>query len=278
MGWLKEMDELDDCAKNPTNPLSQKAKNDPHYQHDVLDQMDDAKGDVQSTFVPMLGSDVAGYLGHFLPFGGGAVAALVFSTQDEAVSEFAETRINDARKYLVPCEDKRKGLRGSVEFTYKRSSSVPGNQQEFSGTADGKFELKQDPHGFTVFAGEGDGKLDMAGTVEGYNFKQYYHTSGPLTISVSGRGDPQDATLELTIHGEHLTWTYACAGAACDKGSSEQQEHGFVRGCEFNGVNLVAGGTYSVPADSDGTGAQSTCKLKLAGRDLPEYRAPASQP
>ena len=95
-GWMDEMKKLEDCAKNPTNPLTQKASQDPNYQHEVMDQLNDAKGDVQSTAVPTLASDAAGYLSHFLPFGGGAVTTIVFSTQDEAVSEYAEGRIKEA--------------------------------------------------------------------------------------------------------------------------------------------------------------------------------------
>ena len=128
-GWNQELNELEDCAKNPTNPLSQKASHDSNYQHDVMDQLEAADGDVNSTIVPTLASDAAGYLSHFLPFGGAVVTTLVFSTQDEAVSEYANGRIEEARKYMVPCDKESemtafgyKPMAGKFEYKYNASS------------------------------------------------------------------------------------------------------------------------------------------------------------
>jgi hypothetical protein len=261
--WNEKIEKLVDCAKNPTNPLSQKASQDSHYQHDVMDQLEGADSDMFWSFAPQAASDVAGYISHFLPFfGGGVVVGVVFSTQDQAVEQWADGRIEEAGRYVVPCEDKRPGREGSLEYTYSRHVNMPGNQVDAKASAEGNFQLKQDPNGHTVFAGEGEGKYEWDEKSNGYATKQHIHLSGPFSVSVNARGSPRDATVQLTMHGEHLTWTYACSGY-CNNLYHDQKEHGLYLGCTFNGVDLVRGGTYSGPADSDATGGQTTCTVTL---------------
>lgn len=267
--WMHELDEMENCAKNPTNPLAQKAlDSDPNYQHDVLDQMNDAKDEVKWARAPMIASDVAGYVSHFLPFGGGVVTTLVFSTQDEAVNQYVESRIDDARRNYTPCKDERPALGGgSFEFTYKRTSSVPGNQQQEDVRVEGNFQFKQDPHGFPTYFGQGEATVESNEKDSTYTNQSHTHFSGPLKVEVNGRGMPRDATLEVNFDGDNLRWLYSCSGRcnSSNRDYSTNKSHRYNRGCMFNGVDMVRGGTFTGEAVSDHTGAQTICTLKLAG-------------
>ena len=64
-GWMDEMKELEDCAKDPTNPLAVKASKNPEYQKEVLDPLDSASLDVQSAAFPILSNLTASALPQF---------------------------------------------------------------------------------------------------------------------------------------------------------------------------------------------------------------------
>ena len=262
--WNDKMAKVVDCAKHPTNPLSQKASQDPNYQHDVLDQVDAAGSDMFWSFAPQAASDVAGYISHFLPFfGGGVVVGVIFSTQDAAVDQWADGRIDEAAKYVVPCGDKAPGRKGALEFTYTLQEGVPGNQRTVSGKASGSFDFGRDPLGAPVYAGKGDANLEWIETNKTFVNQAHYHLGGPLEIFATGRGSPRDATVKVTFHGEELQSIRACAGS-CSTGSTDTFEHaGFTRTCVFNEVDLVRGGAFAgilEPPDE-----HATCKVTFAG-------------
>jgi len=273
------MSEIEDCARNPTNPLSQKASNDPNYQHEVMDQVGDATGDVASTAVPMLASDAAGYLSHFLPFGGGAVTALLFSTQDDAVSEYAENRIKEAQKYIVPCDKESemtafgyRPMSGNFEYKYNASSKDCTHQGSEQGCSfhtevresTGAFEI--DPNATEeseAASNVGSGFRNSDGGFETpkCHGEDHDHAKGPLKVSVEVGGLPESATLRVTASGDwdaKLDHTQNCGG--------EPDVHHAYKSiggvdCEFKGVNMVTGGHYSsfVPSDQ----GHGTCTVEL---------------
>ena len=93
---------------------------------------------------------------------------------------------------------------GHLEYTYKRTSNVPGNIQDVNGTAEGTFKMEQAP-GHTLYRGEGEGTLEWNETYKTYTSQKHEHTKGPLTIWMNGMGD---GTISATFNGENLTWTY----------------------------------------------------------------------
>ena len=103
-GQLGQIGDLQDCAKNPTNPLTQKASQDPNYAHDVLDPLSDAKGNVGSSWLPRAANVGAGYLTHYLPFGSGFMLGPLLSMNDDAINSINEERISDAEKLVVECD------------------------------------------------------------------------------------------------------------------------------------------------------------------------------
>jgi hypothetical protein len=278
-GWMSEMSEMEDCAKNPTNPISQKASQDPNYQHEVMDQVGDATGDVASTAVPMLASDAAGYLSHFLPFGGGAVTALLFSTQDDAVNEYAENRIKEAQKYIVPCDKENEmtafGFRpmsGKFEYKYNASSKECTHQGSEQG-CNFKTEVRESTGTFEIDPNATEASDEASNVGSGYrnsdggfenpvcHGETHDHAKGPIKVHVEVGGIPESALLRLSAEGDwdaKLDSTNNC-GAMPNVHHAYKTDGG--AGCEFKGVNMVTGGHYSTFVAADQ--GHGTCTVEL---------------
>ncbi len=267
--WMDEMGKLEDCAKNPTNPLSQKATHDSNYQHDVLDQMSEFKGNVESTAVPTLASDVAGYLGHFLPFGGGAVASLILSTQDDAVSEYAQNRIEDAEKYLVPCDNvpmmpgDLRPMEGALTYTYILKTADQSNTQ----TAEGKFPLNKVSGGL---AGEGTAKftqeitsMSTSSVPSCKGIADSVKAKGELKITAQGGGTPYGGVIELHVSGNVPVVEAQLVGEGANKCVEQTKNYMGTFGivCHFDHVDMVHGGTFATNADD--TGGRGICRIEL---------------
>ena len=277
-GWNKELGEIEDCAKNPTNPLTQKASHDSNYQHDVMDQLEAADGDVNSTIVPTLASDAAGYLSHFLPFGGGAVTTLIFSTQDEAVSEYANERIEEAQKYIVPCDKENEmtafGFRpmsGKFEYKYNASSKDCTHQGSEQG-CNFKTEVRETTGTFAIDP-NADASTDANNVGAGYrnsdggfenpvcHGETHDHAKGPIKVRVEVGGMPESALLRVTADGEwdaKLDSTNNC-GAMPNVHHAYKTDGG--ADCEFKGVNMVTGGHYSAFVAADQ--GHGTCTVEV---------------
>ena len=278
-GWNDQLNELENCAKNPTNPLSQKASQSSNYQHDVMDQLQAAEGDVYSTIVPTLASDTAGYLSHFLPFGGGAVTTLVFSTQDEAVAEYANGRIEEAGKYIVPCDKAPdmtafgyKAMAGTFEYKYNASTRECTHQGSEQGCntrtetrqSSGTFNIDPNATDESAEAGNvGSGSFDAQGGFETLlcHGQTHEHGGGPLKVHVEVGGTPESATVRVNSSGDwdaqldHIN--------TCGVGSSDHHPYKAYGGdaCEFKNVNMVTGGHYATSVEADK--GHGTCTMEL---------------
>ncbi len=278
-GWNQELGELENCAKNPTNPLSQKASHDSNYQHDVMDQLDAADGDVNSTIVPTLASDAAGYLSHFLPFGGGAVTTLVFSTQDEAVSEYANQRIEEASKYVVPCDKESemtafgyKPMSGRFEYKYNASFKDCTHQGSEQGCTF-RTEVRESTGTFSIDPNATDASADADNVGTGFrnidggfenpkcHGEDHDHAKGHLQVRVEVGGLPESAVLRLISSGEwdaKMDHTQNC-GAMPNVHHAYKSTGG--ADCEFKNVNMVTGGHYSAFVAADQ--GHGTCTVEL---------------
>jgi len=275
--WMNEIGELEDCAKNPTHPLSQKATHDPNYQHDVLDPLSDAKGDVQSTLVPTMASDTAGFITHWLPFGSGAAAGLVFSTQDEAIANYAEGRIEEARKYVVPCHHEEmtagqfRPMQANFKYVYNRNipnqCDKDGNcsQGEEKRGIEGTVHMTPDSTGFLV--GKGTAKVTMhssqhATNQYGCSVEGHEKSEGAGELAVRGGGaTPLNGVVKAEFNTDALTTDSdgkTCKGSAAP---SHRENGSFGMACDFYNVNLVRGGTYT--AFEGGNQINGTCTLEI---------------
>jgi len=273
-GWMSEIGELEDCAKNPTNPLSQKASHDPNYQHDVLDPLNDAKGDVESTLVPTLASDTAGFVTHWLPFGSGAVVGLIFSTQDEAISQYAEGRIEEAGRYVVPCHHEQltagqfRPMQGNLTYSYKSSTHDCRDDKCVQGDVDRQFEgsaqLTSDSSGYLGGKGVGEFKITANQRAwDRYCKSSGWHqdSKGAGEIDLLAGGTPLDGVIRATLKSNSLALegeSTTCSGSKVPY----HQENGWLAvSCEFHNVDLVHGGTFSAFETGDSHG---TCKLEIS--------------
>ena len=265
--WMNEIGELEDCARNPTNPLSQEATHDSNYQHDVLDPLSDARGDVASTLVPTLASDTAGFLTHWLPFGSGALAGLVFSTQDEAISQYAEGRIEEARRYVVHCDvamtpGDLRPMEGALTYTY--ISNQPAGTTD-KRNAEGKFELNIVQGGL---AGEGTAKFTRDYVSASTNpqcrgIGESIKAKGDLKIAAQGGGTPSGGVIELRLRGDLPVVDAQLVGNGAnncvEQTKNYAESYGLV--CHFDHLDMVHGGTFSTLQHNDGHG---TCTIELS--------------
>jgi len=275
--WMGEMGELEDCAKNPTNPLSQKATHDPNYQHDVLDPLSDAKGDVQSTLVPTLASDTAGFLTHWLPFGSGALAGLIFSTQDEAIADYAEGRIEEARKYVVPCHHEQMSagqflpMQANLKYSYNRNipneCDKDGNcsQGEEKRVIEGTVHMTPDSTGFLVGKGAAQVTMEMsqhATNQYGGGSENHETSKGVGELAVRGGGaTPQIGVVKAEFHTETLTTDGDSKTGKLPPKHWHNENGFFGMDCDFYNVNFVRGGTYT--AFQGGNDKNGTCTLEI---------------
>jgi len=267
--WQSELSKLKDCAKNPTNPLTQKAQLDPTtYKNDVVDQVGEAQWDVSMTVWPTIASDTANYVSHFMPFGSGIAVGLIFSTQDEAISQYADGRIDNAKQAVVPCEE-HPSAGASFEYLYhrERNDTYVGITD---GNASGDFDISADPSGVGVYAGAGSGKFEWNAhgrhTITGKTDAD--HMFGDVQVDVTGNGPPRAATLKITIHGEKLTDISSCT--KCEATGPTHQEgtnSAVVKVCTFPTVDLAKGGSYT--ADSDLENGAGKCKITLPAMPAP---------
>jgi len=276
-GQLSQIGDLQDCAKNPTNPLTQKASHDPNHEHDVLDPLSDAKGNVGSSWLPRVANVGAGYLTHFLPFGSGFMLGPLLAMNDDAINSINEERIHDAEKLVVPCDKPAeltpgafRAMKGGFAYKYNLDDKTCLQVESQGGcsfhtetrTAEGKFSLTPDQFGFLV--GGGSGAIQEQGQmhVDKTQASDRFTKSGALTAEFKcGGDDPQSGVIQMTIHGEALEWDEQGTGP---RGESQPHMHlksgSFAATCEFRNVDFTKGGSYSAYAQDDSHG---TCTIEL---------------
>ncbi len=282
-GQLGQIGSLQDCAKNPTNPLTQKASQDPNYQHEVLDPLSEAKGDVASSALPRVANVAAGYLTHFLPFGSGAALAPILGMNDDAINSINEERIKDAEKSVVECDKETElealGYRPMAgKFEYKFNGSYRNCSQ--SGSASGctfsttvieeQGTFVVDPNATeesAAAANHGSGLSKDDGGFENPKCKGENHTvtSGSLKVSVEVMGLPESAVLNLIAGSDEWTGTMDSSNNCSVQFKPEHQtwHNAGAPGvnCKFTKVNMIKGGHYATFSEADR--GHGTCVIDL---------------
>jgi hypothetical protein len=264
-GWLGEIAELEDCAKHPTNPLTQKAANTDEYGNQVIGGLNDASWEIQGTAFPKVANIAASAVTQELPFGAGVLISPLVSANDKAIEQFAEDEINNAKKLVVPCDNPM--LPGNLRpmhlvLTYAYNITEFGIEEKR--TASGEFDLNTQMGGL---AGEGPGKftIERKQTEQGPNKCAYGYKGkgeGEAKIDGGGGGTPFGGVIEL-----HLTADLNLheSGMVPDGQRCAEQSHDETRNynfnCRFDRLDLVHGGTFSHFQDGDGHG---TCTIELS--------------
>jgi hypothetical protein len=282
-GQVGQISAMQDCANNPTNPLTQKASQDPNYQHDVLDPLSEAKGDVGSSALPRAANVAAGYLTHFLPFGSGAALAPILGMNDDAINSINEQRIQDAEKLVVECEKETEleamGYRpmdGKFEYKFNgsyRNCTKSGSESGCTFSTNvieeqGTFII--DPNATeesAAAANRGSGSSKDDGGFENPKCSGESHTvtSGSLKVSVEVMGPPEAAVLRLSAGSDEWTGTLDSSDN-CSIQSKPQHQTWRNAGapgvnCKFTKINMIKGGHFATFSEADrGHGA---CTIDL---------------
>jgi hypothetical protein len=278
-GQMSQIGDLQDCTKNPTNPLTEKASHDPNYEHDVLDPLSDSKFDVGLSFFPKVGNLAAGYLTHSLPFGSGFLLSPFLSMNDDAIKSINEGHIEDAEKLVVKCDKPIeltpgafRPMKGTFEYTYNLVNDKMCLQQQAQGgcsfhtatrQAQGKFSLN--PDNFGLLVGDGAGTIQEQADMHVDKTKASSRStkSGAAVAEFKCGGDPQSGVIQMTIHGEALKFDEEGQGPGGESYSPiHLNSSSFSTSCEFRNVDFTKGGaTLPIPK----TTAMERARLSWSG-------------
>jgi hypothetical protein len=274
---IGQIGSLEDCAKNPTNPLTQKASQDPNYQHDVLDPLNDAKSDVASSALPRVANVAAGYLTHFLPFGSGAALSPVLGMNDDAINSINEQRIKDAEKQVVECDKETemtafgyRPMRGKFEYKYNNTyRNCNENGCNFNTTvreSHGTFELDAnltEEQAAKTNVGSGFDQEDGGFTNSKCHGETHTRVEGPFTVHPEVGGVPESAILRLSTGGEfwHGVLDSSQTCGLMPPRHETWDNAGPILNCDVKNVDMVKGGTFSGFVDSDR--GHGTCIVEL---------------
>ena len=262
--WLGEIAELKECAEHPTNPLTQKASESSEYQNNVIGSLDNASSEIQATAFPKVANIAAGAVTQKLPFGTGVLISPVVSANDQAIEQFAEDEIANAKKVVVPCDSPM--IAGNLRpmhlvLDYSYNKTEMGIEEKK--TASGEFDLNPQMGGLE---GEGQGKFKIerkqvqAGPnvcANGYKGKG----EGEAKITAGAGGTPYGGVVELHLTTDlnlHESGMVPDGQHCSEQARDEMRNYNF--GCRFDRLDLVHGGTFSHFQDGDGHG---TCTIEL---------------
>ena len=274
LDWMDQLNFLDYCANNPTNPLTQKAyQQDPNYQKQTQQSVQDARSDVmQMTAMRFL--NLATSVATDLVEGPmGAITAPISSYNDGTLKGLADDRINEIKKQFPECKPadrfepgQFRPMQGNFTYAYKLNSHECRSQcvdyeeeRKFESTV----HLKPNDMGYLF--GEGAGNITVKKKQHAWD--QYCKNAGwrdnydgNATIRLKAGGDtPSNGVVMANFGGDALTRDGVQIG--CD--GKEQRLNGAASAgasCEFHNVDMVHGGSYSAFESGDGHG---TCKLEI---------------
>jgi len=285
---FSELDSLEACANNPTNPLTKKAfAENPEEMQKTLDSLKEARAEVtEITAVRAL--NLAAKTG--AKFTGASAGGKIFldsvaKWNDKTLEQVSERWMDDARKAVVQCDQVGSG---TVLYSFSKTEQVcalPGS------STDGMCEeRKEESAGSGIFSlsttfgsvsGNGTGVFRKSTTavttsppkdpLMEYGLESKTFISGDIQIRVSGVAVPFGPTrLEFYADSDSLSYEYTETQMQFIDGKltpwqpphipmrHNQGSGGF--SCVFDGVDIAKAGTYEVDM---GFGAGS-CKLILS--------------
>ena len=267
--YFGELDQLRNCAENPTNPLTKKMyQENPSEKAKVVDQINEAESQVkQLTAARIL--NLAAKTGS--KFTGANLAGKLFfdsvaKWSDETLKEVAEGWIDDAKKGVVQCEKAPIRLSGTVKYRVSNSQTFSDNCDSYTAC----YEVKEEQSGSGKFSVTTQGSIIMGNGTGNYEqtrsrvvTKAPYH---PLTEYNGGYNFVASGDVQIKVEGALFpTARFSVNGGGLlgEEGSSTQyivkpgdskvtavteETHrdtsgGFV--CHFDDVDLVNGGKYT---------------------------------
>lgn len=263
--WLGEIAELKECAEHPTNPLTQKATESSEYQNNVIGSLDNSSWEIQGTAFPKVANIAAGAVTQKLPFGTGVLISPIVSANDQAIEQFAEDEIANAKKVVVPCDSPMlpgnlRPMHLVLRYAYNKTEMGIEEKQE----ASAELDLDTKMGGLE---GEGPGKFKIerkqvqAGPnvcANGYKGKG----EGDAQVTAEAGGTPYGGVVELRLTTDlnlHESGMVPDGQHCSEQTRDGMRNYNF--GCRFDRLDLVHGGTFSHFQDGDGHG---TCTIELS--------------
>jgi hypothetical protein len=284
--YFSELDSLEDCANNPTNPLTKKTfEENPEEKQKTLDALKEARSEV-TEITAVRGLNLAAKTG--AKFTGANAAGKIFfdsvaKWNDKTLEQVSERWVDDARKAVVKCDPPATQLNGSIQYRVSYSQkSLSDNcnsyqacwEQNEQASGGGTFFVKVMPSGIS---GNGTGSYEhtrtrvITGTPQHplteYDGEWNYVRSGDVQIIVQGSLTYNS----LYVNGagnmieEGSATTYVVQPGASKATPVTHARHidttgGFV--CDFKDVDFVNGGKYHQDIVWGGTVAGS-CDVEL---------------
>lgn len=286
--YFSELDSLEDCANNPTNPLTKKtfAEN-PEEKQKTLDALREARSEV-TEITAVRGLNLAAKTG--AKFTGANAAGKIFldsvaKWNDKTLEQVSEGWVEDARKAVVKCdppEPPATRLNGTIQYRVSNSQASSSDCNSYQAcwehkeqqSGSGSFFVKVMPN---LISGNGTGSYEhtrtrvITGTPEHplteYNGEYNYVRSGDVEIIVEG--NPVGSTLYVNGAGnmieEGSSTTYVVKPGdskvtPVTETRSVDATGGFV--CNFKDVDFVNGGKYKQDIVWGGT-VVGSCEIEL---------------
>jgi hypothetical protein len=264
-GWMEELDEIEDCARNPTNPLTQKAFNqDPSYGDQVANGVTQGRADV-TAMTGMRFVNLATAVATDLAEGPvGAATTPISSYNDETLKDLAENRVSESRKGVTYCDKEMtfgnlRPMHLVLEYSYNKTEMGIEEKRTASGEADLNAEMGG-------LGGEGPGKfkIELKQVQQGPNACAYGYkgnADGDAKISAEGGGTPYGGVIELHLSADlnlHESGMVPDGEHCAEQSRDGTRNYNF--NCRFDRLDLVHGGTFSHFQEGDGHG---TCTIDL---------------
>ncbi len=255
--WMSQLDALENCVQNPTNPLTKTAySNNPAYQQNTLANIQNARSSVQQVtaarYLAQVNSIAAGLVSGPLAIVLGGLTML----NDMTLSDVGNQEVQDAGKNVTDCSPPSapptaKSGDGTILYRMHRTGYLAYNREDHF--VQGTFNISRDPVGGVRLRGTGG----FQGTVVSSKYGTNMTCKGASAIGGTGG-------LGQLVVGSNAT-TGTCQGT--EGGRAIQRSTYMVLTdnnfqCHFENVDLVNGGQYTVHADGDES-PWATCELEL---------------
>lgn len=255
--WMSQLDALENCVQNPTNPLTKTAySNNPAYQQNTLANIHNARSSVQQVtaarFLAQVNSVAAGLVAGPLAIVLGGLTAL----NDMTLKDVGNQEVLDAGKNVTDCSPQSTppqaaGGDGTILYRMHRNGYLSYDSEDHF--VQGSFNISAQPSAGVTLKGTGG----FQGTVVSKKFGTNVTCKGASGISGTGGSG------QLVVGSNALTGV--CEGTEGGRAIHRDTymvltDNNFQ--CHFDNVDLVNGGKYSVQADGEES-AWATCELEL---------------
>lgn len=252
--WMQQLDAMENCAKNPNNPLTQKAyQEDPGYRDRALSGIQDARSEVQQMTAVRFLNQEASVATSLVDAPIGQLTGQVSDWNENVLKDLSNQQVQDIGKSVncqdAPPLDPKQQHDGTIKYHFHRENYLDFDEDDRLVT--GEFDLQSFQQGIVGLKGAAEFKTRIRssrfvtqGACKGHDGLSGGGTNSQLRIEGGG----MDGDCRGTDHGRPThDWYQAGIG-------------GF--SCTFHDVDVVNGGSYTAQADGEDA-PYGQCELEL---------------